>query len=346
VDVVPRPGVDVARPEMLPPDVETRLIEVARAVPGISTATVANGLPTPGVGRGAYTVKLDEPVAVPSAGQRVASPIAVAPGFLAALGIPLVRGRDVSVEDGPGGALVAIVSAHQARRWWPDRDPIGRSFTLEGRDAPRDPITVVGVAGDVMSSATLQAPFMYVPLRQRPSTNLLVCVRLASGRPDVAALRRAIAGVPPLRLDQVRSVREILDSFFRGSDFVFWLFGGFALLALSLAAIGVYTVMSQAVGARLREVGIRRAMGATGGDVLRAIFGPTITLCGVGIALGAGGTLAVSRYTWNLLLEVSATSPGMWAVIAGVLATAALAALIAPTRRVLYVDPAIVLRQN
>jgi predicted permease len=346
VDVVPRAGVEAGGAEAIPPGVETLLAEVIRAVPGVSAATVSNGLPTPGIGRGAHTVKLDEPGDAPSAGPRVASPMAVAPGFFEALGIPLVHGRDFSADDGPGGALMAIVSAHQARRWWPDRNPIGRSFTLEGRDAPRAPLTVVGVAGDVMSSPTLQAPFMYVPLRQRPSTNLLVSLRLATGRPDIAALKRAVAGVPPFRLDQIRSVRESLDSFLRGSDFVFWLFGGFAGLALSLAAIGVYTVVSQAVGARLREIGIRRAMGAGGADVLRAIFGPTFALCGVGIVLGAGGTLAVTRYTWDLLLTVSATSPVMWVVIVSALVVAGFAALVAPTRRVLRVDPAVVLRQN
>lgn len=345
VEVVPGSAGAAGQPGALPRDVESSLLDQMRGVPGITAATVSNDLPAPGIGRGSHTVMLDE-AAAPIAGPRVASPIAVASGFFATLGIPLLRGRDFSAEDGPGGAAVAIVSAHLARRWWPDQDPIGRTFTLSGSAPPTGPLTVVGVAGDVMTSGTLQSPYMYLPLRQNPSPNLLIVMRLASGRPDIAGLKRAVARVPPLRLDQVWPVRQHLDEMLQGADATLWLFGGFAAMALLLAAVGVYTVVSQAVGARLREIGIRRALGAGRGEVWRAIFGPTITLCAVGIALGAGGTLIVTRYTWSLLLHVSATSPVMWIVIVAVLAGAGLAALIMPTRRVLRVDPATVLRQN
>jgi predicted permease len=346
VNVVPGSAGARGQPATFPRDVDASLLDQVRAVPGVAMATISSGLPAPGTGRGSHTVTLDSTTAMPSAGPRVASPIAVTPGFFAALGIPLLRGRDFSGDDGPGGVRVTIVSAHLARRWWPGQDPIGRTFTLSGNAPPPGPLTVVGIAGDAMTSDALQSPYIYLPFRQNPSRNLLVVMRLAAGRPDLGALKHAVSRVPPLRVDEVWSVRERLARTFQGSGFTIGLFGGFAGLALLLAAVGVYTVMSQAVGARLREVGIRRAMGAGGGDVLRAIFGPTFTLCGVGIVLGAGGTLAVSRYTWSLLLDVSATSPVMWAVIVAALAAANLAALIAPTRRVLRVDPAVVLRQN
>jgi len=347
IDVVTGPAGGAVQSDANAPGLETRLLEQVRAVPGLASVTVANGLPEPGIGRGAFTVRLDEPAAAPSAGPRVATPISVMPGFFAALGIPLPRGRDFSSDEGPGGAPVAIVSAHLARRWWPEQDPIGRTFTLEGNSAPRGPLTVVGVASDVMSSETLQSPYIYLPLRQTPARTPMVVARLAgSGRLDLAALKQAVARVPPLRLDDVWSFRESRADSLRGAGVAIYLFGGFAGLALLLAAVGVYTVVSQAVARRMREIGVRRALGAGRADVLRAVFGPTLTLCAVGIVLGAGGTLIVTRFTWSLLLDVSATSPVVWAVIITVLAGAGLVALFAPALRALRVDPAVVLRQN
>ena len=152
--------------------------------------------------------------------------------------------------------------------------------------------------------------------------------------------------MPSLRLDEVSSFRERVIEPTRQGNFGIWFFGGFAGLALLLAAIGVYTAVSQAVAARMREIGVRRALGAGRSDVLRAVFGPTLTLCAVGIALGAGGTLIVTRFTWSLLLDVSATAPVVWLVIVAVLVGAGLAALTVPALRALRVDPAVVLRQN
>ncbi len=322
------------------------LVEQVRGVPGIESATVADGLPAPGVGRGVWTVALDQAGAAQSALQLAVIPIDVSPGFFATMRIPLLRGRDFSSADGPGSAPVAIVSAHLARRWWPEQDPIGRTFRLGGSDAPAGSITVVGVAGDTMTSDTLQSPYIYLPLGQTPSRDLLVVMRLAGERPDLAALKQAVARVPPLRLEEVWSVRERLADGFRGADFALWLFGVFAGLALLLAAVGVYTVVSQAVARRTREIGVRVALGAGPLDVLRAVVGPTLALSAVGIAVGIAGTLIVTRFTWSLLLDVSATSPIVWVTIVGILALAAIAACLVPVRRAVSVDPAVVLRQN
>jgi predicted permease len=329
-----------------PASLNLSLLEQVRQVPGIEAAAVADGLPGAGVGRGTRMVTLDETSGVRSAGQLAVDPIDVSPGFFATMGIPLARGRDFSPADGFGSAPVAIISAHLARRWWPDRDPIGRTFRLGGSGAPDRDVTVVGVAGDVMTSDTLQSPYVYLPLGLTPSPRVLVVARVLREPPDPAALEQAVARVPPLRLDEVWSVRARLADQFRGADFALWFFGGFAGLALLLAAIGVYTVVSQAVVRRRREIGIRVALGASRRDVIRAVVGPTLTLSGVGIAVGVTGTLLVTRITFSLLLNVSATSPVVWAAIVGVLALAAVLACAAPVRRAVSVDPAVVLRQN
>jgi putative ABC transport system permease protein len=341
----------LARAEVTPDDVSARaasLIDALAGVEGVEAVAIASRLPLGGEASLVVTpqaVRPEGPNRRQASGRPVAARTAVSPGFFATLGIPVVRGRGFSELDGTGSPRVAVVSAHLARAWWPGEDPLGKTVRLGGPSSP-DAVTVVGVAGDVMSSHTLRSPYLYLPLAQDPQPTMYVLARLPRAVVDQAAVKRAIASVPPFALDEIMSVEDALAHRLDGGGFVMGLIGVFTVLSLLLATVGVYTVISHTTAQRTREIGVRVALGAGRLDVLRAVVGPMVALCAVGLGVGALGTVLVTRVTWSLLIDVSGTSPTVWAAVLGVLGVAAILACAAPVRLALSVDPAVVLRHN
>jgi putative ABC transport system permease protein len=335
------------------------LRERIRALPGVEAAGFADGLP--GIGEGARVVTIEgrEGAAAPgirielfrvSGRKPVLSPVVASPGFLSTLGIPLVRGRDLSEQDAAGSLPVALVSETVARAYWPGVDALGRRFRF-GEAGTKEPwISVVGVVGDVMTIPGLHVPSVHVfrPYAQAPARHLTLVVRTASVAGGAArSVRTAIEGTDrDQSLDSLQTVEERLAARFRDSHFMVGFIGVFALLALFLSAVGVFAVASHSVVRRTREIGLRMALGARPRDLVRSAVERGLALVGAGVALGLGGMLVATRLTWNAALEVALADPLLWGGVLLPLTGAAVAAFYWPARRATRIDPAEALRHE
>ena len=275
----------------------------------------------------------------------------VSPGYLETMRVPLQRGRHFTVDDRRGAPRVMIISASLARAAWPDQDPIGKLMQCcEGSDAdPRDK-TVIGVVGDVRSSGPageVQHEF-YLPAAQAPEESwswiqrtLTLAVR---GTGDAAALsapiRASVRAVDPaLPLHNVRTMSERLSRSLASSRFNTQLVGVLGLMALVLAAIGIYSVIAYFVTQRTHEIGIRLALGATPAQVVRLVVGQAMGPVGMGLALGVVGAVMAARVLQSQLGAVSAADPLAFAAGVALLAVVALGASVLPARRASRVQP-------
>ncbi len=273
------------------------------------------------------------------------------PGYFAVARQPILAGRDFSARDTADSAPVAVVSRALARRFWDDEDPVGRTLMVgEGDDLAT--VEVVGLAGDLRGLADNPEPppILYRPMAQRPT---LACTLYARVPGAVEAQRLAL--VPAVE-DAVWSLTRdapvysfgTMEQLIRDLEwqprFVVQLLTGFALLALVLAATGIYAVLAHAVSERTREIGVRVAVGASRGDVLRMVGRDALRLAVLGVGLGALGALAASRGLESQLLGVTARDPWTYGVLAVALVAVALLASYVPALRATRVDPVIALR--
>jgi predicted permease len=270
----------------------------------------------------------------------------ISPGYFDAIGIPLVRGRDFANADTTGTPLVVVVNETMAERFWPGQDAIGKRFKFFGDD---DFTTVVGVARNSKYNGVAEepTPFIYQPLRQNYTPNGTLHVR-ADG--DAAALAPAVRQ-QVLEIDRTLSVFNIRTLEDQVSESLAPLrinvivLATFGLLALALAAIGLYGVASYSVAQRTREIGVRMALGANASNVLGLVLGRGLVLVGAGLAIGT--VLAVSLASLippALLPNVSARDPWTFLGTAGLLTIVALVANLIPARRATRIDPLIALR--
>ena len=288
----------------------------------------------------------------------------VSPDLLRAFEIPVVRGRGFTAADVHGRELVALVSEEAARHYWPGEDPIGKRIHVGqpmlpelGDPAPR---TIVGIVRDVREvGLDEEAPdILYVPLAQMPAQLNAMLVRLVplnlvldlEGKvpPGLAeALPREVWQVDPQQpVEELVPMEQVVARSLGTQRFSALLLGGLALLALVLAAVGIYGVLSYLVGQRTREIGVRMALGASGRQVLRMVVGQGLGAVVVGLVAGAGGALALGRVVRSLLSGVSPADPVAFAVAPVVLALVALAASVVPARRASRLDPVRALRKD
>jgi putative ABC transport system permease protein len=317
------------------------------ALPGVETVGLISSAPlTGGVYAGGFSIEGREPVSANddlSADRRM-----IGPQYFNALGIPIVEGRPFSDRDNQTSAGVAIISESLARRFIPAENPIGKRIKLGGRDSTRPWLSIVGVAGDVRDSALDSAarPCVYVPYSQFPSSSMTLVVR-ANVDPMslVTSIREQV-----LAIDKDQPVTDIKTMEQYVSDSVSprranaLLLAVFAGLALVLAVIGIYGVMSYSVSQRVQEIGIRIALGAQRSDVMKLIVGNAIALVIAGVALGLVGAFALTRLMSSLLYGVSATDPLTFIGVSVMLVVVALLASYIPARRATKVDPMIALR--
>lgn len=316
------------------------------SLPGVKGVAFAPGLDfLPGTG----------PVTVEGAedASQVAStagPEPVSMDYFHVLGIPLLQGREFSDVDRAHSLPVAIVNQAFARKFFPKGSALGQRIKMGPPRAKSKWLTIVGVVGDV-SYPTLfmgyaQRPCVYRPLRQDPNGWLSVYVRTAGNTRAVApGIGRAITAVDSnLPLPAVQTIDESLSMYMAQPQFRAELFGIFAALALLLAAVGIYGVLSQFVSQRTREIGIRIALGARQSNVLRMILGEGLKLIAAGIAIGIAGALVLTRLLSSMLYDVRPTDPVTFAVVSSVLIVVALLACYVPARRATQVDPMVALR--
>jgi putative ABC transport system permease protein len=273
----------------------------------------------------------------------------VSPDFFKTLGTPLLRGRFFSIGDGPEAPRVAIVNDAMARRAWPGRDPLGRRFKLGPRDSDRPWYTVVGVVGDMRRQAPEREPILQIfePLAQNSPRGVDLFIRTTSDDPLAmagalrAAVHRAekdapVYGVTPLEAQ--------LGTFLAQRRFQTSLLTGFSLVALLMAAVGIYGLIHYSIATRTQEIGLRIAIGAQAGDILRMIIGEGLRLSLAGLALGLVGAWWLGQAGSSLLYGVTATDPLTFIAVSLLLTAVAIAACYFPARRATTVNPIVALR--
>jgi putative ABC transport system permease protein len=324
-----------------------QLRERLQALPGVQAVALSTDLPLSG-NTSAGPIELEGKTSVPSDSEIRMFRHRVTPGFFATLGIPLLKGRDFTADDHAQAPGVVIISEALARRCWPGEDALGKRLREEGASNPW--VSVVGVAADVkyrgLPNNPNADPDVYFPLLQRPNNNLSLAVRTAAEPANLTAtIRQELQKLDPnLPVYNVMTMAQQVARQTTQARFSAWLLGIFGALALALAAVGIYGVMSYLVTQHTREIGIRMALGAQARDVLKLVVGQGLALTLIGVGVGLIGALALTRLMKTLLFGVSATDPLTFAVIALLLVSIALLACWIPARRATKVDPVIALQ--
>ena len=327
-----------------------RLLERVSALPGVQAAAIASDLPVEGGTNGGFAVEgmTFAPGSEPLAEKRV-----VSAGYFTLLRARMLAGREFDARDVSGAPPVMIVNESFARGWLgADRGgaeaAIGRRagflWEIEGMQ------TVVGVVADVREGALDRpaAPAMYVPAAQLPFSSMKLLVRSAGDPLDlVASLRREVMALDKeLPIARVRTLDAVVANGTAPQRLSATLVGGFSLLALLLAAVGLYGVISYSVAQRTREMGVRTALGATRSDVVKLVLGPGMRLVTMGLVVGLGLALALSRVLASQLFGVEAHDVGTLVGTALILFVVALVATAAPTLRATRIDPLVALRSD
>ncbi len=286
---------------------------------------------------------------VPTGADAIEVPFdSVSPGYFRTMGIPLQAGREFDERDVRGAAPVVIINETFARRFFPDEDPLGKRFVYGGPGPDNPWITIVGVVGDMRRTGFDRPvrPETFLPHSQNPSGVLTVVARTADNPENLSGTLRS--EVWAVDKDQsvfdLKTMDQTLSEMSSQRRFNMLLLGVFAALALTLAAVGIYGVMSYSVAQRTHEIGIRMALGARGTDVLGMVVRRGMALVAAGIGVGLIGAIGLTRLMSSLLYGVSATDPLTFVVIPFVLAAVALGACFVPARRATRVDPMIALR--
>jgi putative ABC transport system permease protein len=259
--------------------------------------------------------------------------------------------------DGPEAPPVALISRGFARRSWPDADPIGATLRIDDNDSGPRPVTIVGIVGDVrhLGLDSEPEPHLYLPVPQahEDSVSLLTGNQYWLLRTTVppealaAAARRAVAAVDPdVPATNIRTMEQYLEASVAPRRFNLRLLLVFAGAALTLAATGLYGVISYGVAQRTHEIGVRVTLGALRRDILRLVVGGGMALAAAGVALGLAASLLLTRVASSLLFGVSATDPATFAGIAVLVLGVALLACFVPARRATRVDPIAALRSE
>ena len=320
------------------------LLARASALPGVLSAAIAGNHPLDPGFTNSFTVVGRE---AESRSWPEISIRRVSPSYFSTVGLALVRGRVFRDSDNTTGAPVALINATAARRFFPDREPVGARMRFWGASR-----TIVGVVADEKFHGLTEAPPIaaYTPLSQTPSANGAgVLLVRTSGDPATfgpavtAAVHDvdrglAVFGVEPLQITLSRSIGQ--------RRFTMLLLGLFAAVALLLAAIGIHGVLSYGVSQRRREIGIRMALGARASDLVGLVMREGLGLAGAGLALGLAGAFGLTRFLGSQLFGVAPTDPATFAAVTTLLAIVALAATIAPAHRAASVDPLVTLRSE
>ncbi|HET9785250.1 MAG TPA: FtsX-like permease family protein, partial [Terriglobales bacterium] len=273
--------------------------------------------------------------------------VTVGPGYFRAMGIPLLRGRDISANDIPSSPLVAVINDTLANRLWPGQDPIGKHlrFLQETWD-----VTVVGEVPTVKYATLGEEPQaqVYFALEQQFTPDAMFLVR-TSGSPSaiISSLRAVAKGLDPtLPQVQTQLVEDRIDNQLAAPAMGAELLAIFGLLALLLAAVGTYGVMSYSVAQRGREIGVRMALGARGGDVMRLILGSGMTMVVVGVGIGVLAAALLARGLGSILFGIGGFDWASFTIAPAILLAAALIACWLPAQRALRIDPNRALRDE
>jgi putative ABC transport system permease protein len=333
-----------------------RMSEELRGVPGIKAAGGVHYLPfSPAIGWG-QAVSREQPQGNPADLPHVNYTVATT-GYLEALGVSLKAGRLLSSTDSATSVPVVIINEALAKRFFPNEDPLGKPLWIGHAQAlpGSAPRTIIGVIGDILLNRldSSPPPAAWVPISQQGNSELvwrnLYLVANTTGEPQaaLAAIRKQIATVDAeLALGDIATMEERLGNTLWRQRLTASALSAFSLIALAIAALGVFGVTSYLVGQRMHEIGVRIALGALPGDIFRLALKEGVVSTLIGIALGVMGSLALTRFLGNLLYGVGAKDPFTLTVVAILLALVALAACSIPARRATKIDPITALRAD
>jgi len=327
------------------------VIERVQAVHGVQVVGVATALPVMELGiRSSLTI---EGRTEPSPGQppRLANNRVVSPGYFRALGIPLIEGRLPSTQDSTQVLPVAVINRAMAKRYWSDENPVGKRFRLQASGTPPPWLTVVGVVGDIHQGGldTAPVPEFYTPFTQDypPFAVPLVLFVRTDGNPWrlISEVREQIGAVEKnLPVFAIQTMEDVLAQWLAPRRFNLLLMSVFAGVALALAAVGIYGVVSYSVSQRTRELGVRVALGAQPRDLLALVIRQGLVLAVTGVVMGLVVSFGLTRWLATLLFGISATDPITLASVASLFMLVALFACYLPARRAMKVDPMVALR--
>ncbi|MGH9403642.1 MAG: ABC transporter permease, partial [Terriglobia bacterium] len=343
----------------------SQLVAQVRAIPGVRSAGLTGALPIAdpdGFPDGLFLILHGQPAPAnfDDWGRMAQNPkqtgeadYAVASaGYFRTLGIPLLRGRVFNAQDGPGAPNVAVISETLAREKWPHENPIGQVIDFSNMDGIMKPLTIVGVVGDIRAEGLEQPPtaIVYVDYRQRglgPNSSPAIVLRTAlPASMIVPAARGIFHELDPNIPVQFSTFAEALGGWMAERRFLLLLAGVFAGAALAVAAVGIYGLVAHSVARRTQEIGVRMALGAQRGDVLRLVIGEGARLAAMGIVIGIAMSLMTTRLISSLLFDVKVTDPLTFLVVAVLLFVVALLASYIPARRAADVDPMVALRHE
>jgi predicted permease len=307
-------------------------------IPGVTSVAFINLLPLQDWGRNG-NLAIDGHAQDQSGKEPLVELRTVTPEYFRTMGIPILKGREFNAQDIKGSTDVALINQTAARDYFPAEDPIGRK-TNRG--------TIIGIVADVRQEGLDQpaAAELYQALAQHPQIGNTLAVR-SQLPPDTitSAVREAIHRVDPTQaIFNVKSMNRVITDSLQQWNLYSWLLGLFAGLAMVLAMAGIYGVISYAVTARTQEFGIRLALGADGSKLLRLVLGHGTVLIAIGLIVGAGGAITLTRLLKSLLAGVSPLDPATFASAGALLALIAWIGCIIPARRAMRVDPMIALR--
>ena len=326
------------------------LLARLHAQPGLQDSAVAAPVPMDRQGQATFEFSIVGNPPLPPGKSITADYATVSPDYFRVMRIPLVQGRFFSEQDTPSNPKAAIISETLAKRYFPNENPIGRHMRFGFPPNSNVVREIVGVVGDVraVTLSKKPAPMMYVPFAQAPLYGGEVVVRSSLSASSVAAgIRQAVHSIDKdLPVTDVESFPDALGHSISQERFRTLLLGLFSALALVLAAVGIFGVISYSVSQRRHEIGIRMALGAERGDVLRLILGQGAKLALLGLGAGAVFAVLLTRLMASLLYGVSATDPLTFGAVAIILLGVAVAACYIPARRAMRVDPMVALRHQ
>ncbi|MFI5175691.1 MAG: ABC transporter permease [Terriglobia bacterium] len=325
------------------------LVRRVRELPGVQAAGAISALPLSGQGSSGTTT-IDTEAVPPDRRTPEADMRPITPGFFQAMRIDLLRGRYFEEQDSETANPVAIIDESMASTFWPNEDPIGKRLHRGGGKSTAPWMAIVGVVRHVRfrtleSASRVQ---VYWPEAQNPWPNLSLAIRAGSNpRGLVSAIEHQVQAIDPEEpVYAVRMMDELLARSLAQRRLSMWLLSLFAGLALILAAVGIYGVISYSVEQRTRELGIRMALGAGRTQVLGMILGHSLRLILAGVVLGLAGSLALTRLMSGLLFNVTASDPSTFAIVAGILLAVGLVAGYLPAHRATLINPVGALRQE
>jgi predicted permease len=325
-----------------------RLLTSIRTLPGVRYAAINNSMPFTGRVAGAPVSIEGRPV---GAGETVLAHhrSGVSGDYFAAMGIPLLRGRLLEEADGRSATTVCVIDQAMADRYWPGKDPIGRRLAFSPTFTEKDAATIVGVVANVKQNELGEADgfgMAYFPFAKFQSNFFYILIRTPLATSAIASsIRKTILQIDPeLPIDDLRSLQTRIDDSLVARRAPALLAGLFAGVALLLTTIGLYGVMAYVVSQRTREFGIRLALGAQRGTVLRMVFRQGARLAVIGLAAGWGIALVVGHTLSSLLYGVTPHNPSALCTVAALLSVVAALACWLPARRATKVDPVVALR--